>query len=142
MQEAVDLAQAVFAGPAPGGCNRVVRKELIGQIKLVNALREAGYASVLTEGEVPIDVVTKSKGRFDILIDSSVVVELKNTQSLYRRHDIQIRDYMTQLGCTHGVLINFPNINKTTVEAKSFIYTKGCREPVTKALHASQIYFD
>lgn len=141
MQEVVDLAQAVYAGPAPDGCGRVIRRELKGQRKLLGALKDAGYGSVLTEKEVPIDVTTDIKGRYDLFIDGIVVVELKNVGKLNdNKHRTQIRDYMGQLGCMHGVLVNFPNDGSTAVEAKQFTYTAGCAEPTVKTLHA--IAFD
>ena len=77
IQKVVDLAQVAYADFEPRGCNRVIRKELVGQSKLKDLLGEVyGSDSVLTEGQVPINI--DLNGRYDLFVDDVVVVELKN----------------------------------------------------------------
>ena len=134
IQKAVDLAQVAYAAAEPRGCNREIRRELKGQLKLKELLLEH-YDKVLTEGQVPVAV--NLKGRFNLFVEKSVVVELKNVGQLARPHATQIREYMSKLKCPYGVLVNFPNDGKTSVEAKRFIYKDFATEPDVRVLHAT-----
>ena len=131
IQDAVELAQAAYADEAPEGCGRIVRKELKGQQKLRQRLLDAGYESVLTEGQVPIAVTLDGhlKGRYDLLIDGNVVLELKNASKLNDQHVTQISEYMTALGVQHGVLINFPKDARTAIDAKEVIFKNRSKAP-------------
>jgi len=121
IQKVVDLAQVAYADFEPTGCNRVIRKELVGQSKLKDLLDKVyGSDSVLTEGQVPINV--NLNGRYDLFVNNVVVVELKNVTRLQKNHGTQIREYMSKLRCHHGVLINFPKDGATSISATRFIY--------------------
>jgi hypothetical protein len=134
IQKVVDLAQVAYADFEPTGCNRVIRKELVGQSKLKDLLDKVyGSDSVLTEGQVPINV--NLNGRYDLFVNNVVVVELKNVTRLQKNHGTQIREYMSKLRCHHGVLINFPKDGATSISATRFIYEDFGVEPDSRTIH-------
>lgn len=61
--------------------------------------------------EVPIIVHYKNhivgEFRADIIVENSVVIELKATQHLTPAHEAQLVNYLTATDIEHGVLINF-----------------------------------
>ncbi len=61
--------------------------------------------------EVPIIVHYNShivgEFRADIIVESSVILELKATQHLSTTHEAQLVNYLTATDIEHGLLINF-----------------------------------
>ena len=43
----------------------------------------------------------------DLWVDERVVIELKAAQSLYKRHEVQLVNYLTATGIDCGLLLNF-----------------------------------
>ena len=43
----------------------------------------------------------------DVLVNDSVIVELKASQSLAKPHEVQLVNYLTATGFDEGVLLNF-----------------------------------
>jgi GxxExxY protein len=82
--------------------------EKIYQNELANRCREAGFKNV--ETEVPIVVTHKDFRKeysVDLLVQDSIVYELKTVNRLSREHDKQALNYLFLLGLQHGKLINF-----------------------------------
>ncbi len=61
--------------------------------------------------EVPIIVNYKNhivgEFRADIIVEGSVIIELKATQHLTPTHEAQLVNYLTATNIEHGLLINF-----------------------------------
>ena len=82
--------------------------EKIYQNELANRCREAGFKNV--ETEVPVIVRHKSFHKdysIDLLVQDSIVYELKTVNRLNPEHDKQALNYLFLLGLQHGKLINF-----------------------------------
>jgi len=82
--------------------------ESVYQNALVHELRSVGLA---TESEFPLKVVYDGLvvGEFfaDLLIEDSIIVELKAVQALATIHEVQVVNYLTATGMDVGLLINF-----------------------------------
>lgn len=63
------------------------------------------------EKEVPITVHYNNhivgEFRADIIVENSVIIELKSVQHLTTAHEVQLVNYLTATDIEHGVLINF-----------------------------------
>lgn len=82
--------------------------ESVYQNALIWELRKAGLKA---EAEQPISVKYDGQivGAFtaDILINDSIIVELKATQCLVKAHEVQVVNYLTATNSEEGVLLNF-----------------------------------
>ena len=67
--------------------------------------------SLKADKEVPIDVhyndIVVGEFRADIIVENSVIIELKATQHLLPTHEAQLVNYLTATDIEHGLLINF-----------------------------------
>ena len=74
-----------------------------------------------TERIVPIMFMEHSLGnmRADLIVQGSLVVELKSVRSLKDEHRTQTSAYLRLLGLSDAVLINFPT-HADTVEIEDF----------------------
>jgi GxxExxY protein len=82
--------------------------EKIYQNELANRCREAGFKNV--ETEVPIVVSHKDfykEFSVDLLVEDSIVYELKTVNKRNPEHDKQTLNYLFLLGLPHGKLLNF-----------------------------------
>ena len=82
--------------------------EKIYQAELANRCQESGLRNV--EIEVPLRVSHKhfcKKYSIDLLIEDSIVYELKTVSNLTPAHDKQALNYLLLAGLPHGKLINF-----------------------------------
>lgn len=78
----------------------------------------------LTEMKIP--VVYKGKTldmnfRCDLLVERSIVVELKSVQQIVPAHEAQLLSYMKLLRCPKGILINFNCFNLFKEGQKTFV---------------------
>jgi len=76
---------------------------------LVFELSRAGF-SVETQKAVPVScggVRLDCGFRADIIVNGSVVVEVKSIQSLAPIHEAQMLTYLRLSGCTVGLILNF-----------------------------------
>lgn len=96
-------------------------------MRLKERLEHAGF-NVLHEGQIAFDDGT-GRERYDLYVDEHVVVELKCSGMLTSLHQNQIHRYMQGLHCKYGVLINFPNRWRQTVDAEKWIYTSMAAPP-------------
>lgn len=89
---------------------------------LLIELRENG---LFAETEVPLKVVYKGsvvgEYRADIVVEHSVIVELKAIQKLSPVHEAQLVNYLTTTGIDDGLLINFGS-EKLEVKRKYRVY--------------------
>ena len=96
-------------------CAYNVRKELYaGFLESVykNALLiELRKNGLKVDKEVPINVhynnVIVGEFRADIIVEDSVILELKAIQKLSTIHEAQLVNYLTATSIEHGLLINF-----------------------------------
>jgi len=47
----------------------------------------------------------------DIVIDNSLLLELKAVETLNKAHEVQLVNYLTTTGIDHGLLLNFGNVS-------------------------------
>ena len=98
----IGLAMKIHSTLGPGFLESVYQNALIWE------LRKAG---IKAEAERPISV--RYDGQIvgaltaDLLVNNSVIVELKASQSLAKPHEVQLVNYLTATGFNEGVLLNF-----------------------------------
>ena len=97
------------------GCCFEVMKELgpgflerVYKNALLMAMRQKG---LLVEVERPYDVIFRGKiiGRYlaDLVVNDTVIVELKCCESLISEHQAQLFNYLKTSGLPIGLLVNF-----------------------------------
>jgi GxxExxY protein len=77
-----------------------------------NALTiELASSKIVTERQKPIEVSYKEQcvGNFvaDLVINQTLIVELKAVQTILPIHEVQLVNYLTATGLDEGVLLNF-----------------------------------
>lgn len=77
-----------------------------------NALTiELASSKIIAERQKPIEVKYKEQcvGSFiaDLLVDGSLIIELKAVQTILPIHEVQLVNYLTATGLDEGVLLNF-----------------------------------
>ena len=79
--------------------------------------------SLKAESQVPIRVLYKNDvvGEYiaDILVEESVIVELKTVESLEKIHEAQLLNYLRATGISLGLLVNFRH---PKAEIKRLVY--------------------
>ncbi len=96
-------AMDVYNELGPGLLESVYEKALIHEFKL----RDIDVVS-----QVPVNIVYKGELvgndlRIDLLVDDTVVIELKSVEELKRVHFKQLRTYLKLLNKPEGWLMNF-----------------------------------
>jgi GxxExxY protein len=98
----IGLAMKVHSALGPGFLESVYQNVLIWE------LRKGGLQS---EAQKPISVKYDGQivGAFaaDLLVNDSVIVEVKAIQTLAKPHEIQLVNYLTATGLNEGLLLNF-----------------------------------
>jgi len=106
------------------GCAIQVHKELgpgllesVYEKCLRHAIQKRGY-SVIQQVTVPImfeEIEIISELRLDLLVNETVIVELKTVENMLPVHEAQLLTYMKLLKKPQGLLINFytENLTKT-----------------------------
>ena len=98
----IGLAMQVHSTLGPGFLESVYQNALIWE------LRKSGFRS---ETQKPISVHYDGQivGAFaaDLLVNDSVIVELKAIQALAKPHEVQLVNYLTSTGVNEGLLLNF-----------------------------------
>ena len=77
-----------------------------------NALTiELASSKIIAERQKPIEVKYKEQcvGNFvaDLVVDQTLIVELKAVQTILPIHEVQLVNYLTATGLDEGVLLNF-----------------------------------
>jgi GxxExxY protein len=100
--EIIGAAMKVHSTLGPGFLESVYQNALILE------LRTSGLKA---EAERPISVRYNGQivGAFtaDLLVNDSVIVELKASQALAKPHEVQLVNYLTATGFNEGLLLNF-----------------------------------
>ena len=98
----IGLAMQVHSTLGPGFLESVYQNALIWE------LRKSGFRS---EAQKPIRVHYDGQivGAFaaDLLVNDSVIVEVKAIQALAKPHEVQLVNYLTATGVNEGLLLNF-----------------------------------
>ena len=98
----IGLAMKVHSALGPGFLESVYQKALIWE------LRKSGFRS---EAQKPVSVQYDGQivGAFaaDLLVNESVIVEVKAIQTLVKPHEVQLVNYLTATGLNEGLLLNF-----------------------------------
>ena len=99
---AIGAAMTVHSTLGPGFLESVYQNALIWE------LRKAGLKS---EAEKPISVHYDGQlvGAFtaDMLVNDSVILELKAIQTLAKAHEVQLVNYLVATNIDEGLLVNF-----------------------------------
>ena len=98
----IGLAMKVHAVLGPGFLESVYQNALVWE------LRKSGFRS---EAQKPISVKYETQiiGAFaaDLLVNDSVIIEVKAVQTLAKPHEVQLVNYLTATGLNEGLLLNF-----------------------------------
>lgn len=100
----VDAAMEVHREFGPGLLERVYEAALARELSLrgITSRRQVA-APVMYKGEV----LDEEAYRIDLLVDETIVVELKTVPALLPIHEAQLHTYMKLSGKHLGLLINF-----------------------------------
>lgn len=71
------------------------------------------------EVTIQYDGVEVGRHRLDLIVDDTIVVELKAIRNIEDIHFVIVRSYLKALGKEHGLLINF---SKKVLEVKRVIF--------------------
>src|SRR5213079_107865 len=100
--QVIGAAMKVHSTLGPGFLESVYQNALIWE------LRKGGLWS---EAQKPISVKYDGQivGAFaaDLLVNDSVIVEVKTIQALAKPHELQLVNYLTATGLNEGLLLNF-----------------------------------
>jgi GxxExxY protein len=100
--QVIGLAMKVHSTLGPGFLESVYQNALVCE------LRKSGFRS---EAQKPIAVRYDGQvvGAFaaDLLVNDSVIVEVKAIQTLAKSHEVQLVNYLTATGLNEGLLLNF-----------------------------------
>lgn len=101
-QSIIGCAYRVFNTLGAGFAESVYHQSLLIE------LRESGF---LAESQVPLNVYYHGElvGSFfaDIVVDDSIILELKAIDKLAKVHEVQLVNYLVATGRPVGLLINF-----------------------------------
>lgn len=101
----------------PGLLESVYQKCLVHELQL----RGLSFKSqILTELNYK-DCVVPAELRCDLLIENSIVVELKACEHVLPVHEAQLLTYMRLLNRPKGILINFNTVNIFKYGQKTFV---------------------
>ena len=114
----INIAYEVRSNLVAGYLESVYKKALLIE------LREAGLE---VEDEVELPVLYKGHviGNFraDIIVEGSVIIELKAVAHLLPAHEIQLVNYLTIAKIDNGLLINFGAAERLEIKRKYRVYT-------------------
>lgn len=89
-------------------------------------MRELELNGLKASTEVPLKVSYKDvlvgEFRADIIVENSVIVELKAVETLHMTHEVQLVNYLTITGIDSGLLVNFGALD-IQIKRKYRIYT-------------------
>ncbi|WP_455099126.1 GxxExxY protein [Prevotella histicola] len=114
----INIAYEVRSNLVAGYLESVYKKALLIE------LREAGLE---VEDEVELPVLYKGHVigdfRADIIVEGSVIIELKAVAHLLPAHEIQLVNYLTIAKIDNGLLINFGAAERLEIKRKYRVYT-------------------
>ena len=113
----IDAAYRVRHNFMPGYLESIYENALIVE------LEDLGLK---VQSQKPLSVIHKNRiiGEFkiDLLIEDSVIVEIKSVNQISSAHEMQLVNYLTITGINNGLLINFGNLEKLEVKRKYRLY--------------------
>ncbi len=98
----IGLAMQVHSGLGPGYLESVYRNALVHELQKNNL-----EVQVECPIQVTYDGVIVGQFAADLLVDKTVLVELKAILALAPAHEVQLVNYLTATGIDVGLLINF-----------------------------------
>ena len=100
--QVIGLAMKVHSALGPGYLESVYQNALIWE------LRKSGF-NADTERPISVQYDGQIVGAFtaDLVVNSSLIVELKASQSLAKAHEVQLVNYLVATGLDEGLLLNF-----------------------------------
>jgi GxxExxY protein len=101
--DAIGASFEVYNALGPGLLESVYEKALIHELKL---------RGLKVSSQVPVEIVYKGETvgadlRLDIIVNDTLIIELKSVESLMPVHFKQVRTYMKLLDKPAGLLVNF-----------------------------------
>ena len=111
MENIKNIANRVFKEMGAGFSERAYHNAM-------NAVLNAQGINFKTECTIPVMVENTevSKIRADLVIDNTVVVELKCSDRILNIHSTQCFMYMKHLKINDGLIVKFPKLNNQPVE--------------------------
>ena len=113
----IDVAYRVRSSFMPGYLESIYENALIVE------LEDLGLK---VQSQKPLSVIHKNRviGEFkiDLLVEDSVIVEIKSVNQISSAHEMQLVNYLTITGINNGLLINFGNLEKLEVKRKFRLY--------------------
>ena len=113
----IDAAYRVRSSFMPGYLESIYENALIVE------LEDLGLK---VQSQKPLSVTHKNRviGEFkiDLLVEDSVIVEIKSVNQISSAHEMQLVNYLTITGINNGLLINFGNLEKLEVKRKFRLY--------------------
>src|SRR6266496_5130155 len=100
--QVIGAAMKVHSALGPGFLESVYQNALIWELRKSGFKSEAGKAiTVRYDGQI-VGAFTA-----DLLVNDSLIVELKASQSLAKAHEVQLVNYLVATGIDEGLLVNF-----------------------------------
>ncbi len=100
--QVIGAAMTVHSTLGPGFLESVYQNALIWELRKAGLKAEAGRAiTVRYDGQI-VGAFTA-----DLVVNDSLIVELKATQSLAKPHEVQLVNYLIATGIDEGLLLNF-----------------------------------
>ena len=101
--DAIGASFEVYNALGPGLLESVYEKALIHELKL---------RGLNVSSQVPVEIVYKGETvgadlRLDIIVNDTLIIELKSVETLMPVHFKQVRTYMKLLDKPVGLLVNF-----------------------------------
>ena len=101
--EAIGACYEVYNALGPGLLESVYEKALMQELKL---------RGLSIKSQLPVDIVYKGVSvgadlRLDIIVEDTLIIELKSVETLMPVHFKQVRTYMKLLDKPAGLLVNF-----------------------------------
>ena len=101
--ECIGACFEVYNALGPGLLESVYEKALFQELKL---------RGLHTKSQVPVDIVYKGVSvgadlRLDLIVEDTLIIELKSVEALMPVHFKQVRTYMKLLEKPAGLLVNF-----------------------------------
>ena len=99
----IGCALEVYKRLGPGLLESIYEKAL---------MKELEYQGIHAENQVPVQVMYRDENlgdgmRLDILVEKSLIIELKSVEEVSKVHYKQLQTYLKLTGLRYGLLINF-----------------------------------
>lgn len=113
----IDCAVTVRRALAPGFLEKVYENALLIELK---------HNGINATSQQPLSVKYRDiiVGEYvaDLIVEGTIVVEIKAVRTLNVAHEAQLVNYLTITGIDSGLLINFGNENKIEIKRKYRLY--------------------